>query len=155
MSSGNSTLDNVVWVAMAGGVFGLLGLCVRAITRSNCKEFSLCYGLVACSRHNIPTAINAAHSHNNASPNHTIVPVYQDKHMKHQQTMTDDIDINMNFNENDNDNERSPTSVTSHCQTGSTDSFNDEMCCINALNTGMKSSRLESSKSSESINSYI
>ena len=45
-------LDSVIWVTVAGSVFGLIGLCVRAVTKSNCKEFSCCFGIVTCSRHN-------------------------------------------------------------------------------------------------------
>ena len=45
-------LDSVIWVTVAGSVFGLIGLCIRAVTKSNCKEFSCCFGIVTCSRHN-------------------------------------------------------------------------------------------------------
>ena len=45
-----SSLESVIWVTVAGGVFGLVGLCVRAVTKSNCKQFSCCFGIMQCSR---------------------------------------------------------------------------------------------------------
>ena len=113
MSSGNSSLDNVIWIAMAGGLFGLLGLCVRAVTRSNCKEFSCCYGLLSCSRQD-------AH-------NHTVVPVHQQpKQLSHQETMTD-----IDFGDIQS---ISPTSANSQAQAESSgENFQDALCFMNAI----------------------
>ncbi len=43
-------LDGAFWLTLSGGLFGVLGLCVRAILRSNCKEFSCCFGVIKCVR---------------------------------------------------------------------------------------------------------
>ena len=45
------TFENLVWVSVAGGIFGVIGLTVRAILKSNCKEFSCCFGMIRCMRH--------------------------------------------------------------------------------------------------------
>ena len=50
-------LDAAFWLTLSGGIFGMLGLCIRAILRSNCKEFSVCYGLVKCIREKDKTDI--------------------------------------------------------------------------------------------------
>ena len=40
----------IIVISVAGGVFSILGLVVRAIVKSSCKEFSCCCGVVACVR---------------------------------------------------------------------------------------------------------
>ena len=45
-----TTQDSILLISVAGGVFGAFGLVVRAITRSSCKEFSCCYGMIKCFR---------------------------------------------------------------------------------------------------------
>jgi hypothetical protein len=40
----------IVIVSVSGGMFSILGLVIRAILKSSCKEFSCCYGLIHCTR---------------------------------------------------------------------------------------------------------
>ncbi len=70
----SSGLENVVWLSVAGSVAGIIGLTVRAILKSNCKEFVCCFGLIKCFRferdvyksHDIEAAI-ATHSNHSKS----------------------------------------------------------------------------------------
>jgi hypothetical protein len=45
-----SSSNGILWVTLSGGLFGVIGLAVRAILRSKCKEFSCCFGLIRCLR---------------------------------------------------------------------------------------------------------
>lgn len=42
--------ESFVWLSIAGGIFGVIGLTVRAILKSNCKKFSCCFGIISCMR---------------------------------------------------------------------------------------------------------
>jgi hypothetical protein len=45
-----TTQDALLLASLAGGVFGAVSLVVRAISRSSCKEFVCCYGMIRCFR---------------------------------------------------------------------------------------------------------
>lgn len=46
----STNFESFVWVSIAGGLFGVVGLTVRAILKSNCKKFSCCFGIISCMR---------------------------------------------------------------------------------------------------------
>jgi len=48
------TFDDTFWLALSGALFAFLGLGVRAVLKSRCKEFNCCCGLVGCVRDPAP-----------------------------------------------------------------------------------------------------